>query len=139
MFEELSTVDRIFLQTKQAPERYSVNYWKNYKPLTLHCALNKLSAQVRIPTYVNSYMFRNADLLGEHRTLHGYKTKPNPRYSDESIDEYLKRVSPDYTEFFSIFSIFPQIKLSPTAKVPRKCSPKCNLPFFTFNRIFLHC
>jgi hypothetical protein len=46
-------------------------------------------------------MFRNADLLGEHRTLHGYKTRVNPRYSDESIDEYLKRVSPDYTGFFS--------------------------------------
>ena len=101
MFEELNTVDRIFLQTKHAPERYSVDYWKNYKPLTLNCALIKLSAQIRIPTYVNSYMFRNADLLGEHRTLHGYKTKVNPRYSDESIDEYLKRVSPDYSGYFS--------------------------------------
>ena len=101
MFEELNTVEREFLQTKHNPERYSVDYWKNYKPLTLHCALIKLSAQVRIPSYVNSYMFKNADLLGEHRTLHGYKTKVNPRYSDESIDEFLRRVSPDYSGYFS--------------------------------------
>jgi hypothetical protein len=106
MFEELGTVDRIFLQTKQAPERYSVDYWKNYKPITLYSALNKLSAQVRIPTYVNSYMFRNADLLGEHRTLHGYKRKLNPRYSDESIDEYLRKVSPSYSDFFQTNLIY---------------------------------
>jgi hypothetical protein len=106
MFEELGTVDRIFLQTRHAPERYSVNYWNNYKPLTLHSALNKLSAHVRIPTYVNSYMFRNTDLLGEHRTLHGYKTRVNPRYSDESIDEFLRRMSPEFSGFFSTNFIY---------------------------------
>jgi hypothetical protein len=106
MFEELDTVEREFFQTKQAPERYSVDYWKNYKPTTLHYTLNKLPAKLRIPTYVNSYMFRNTDLLGEHRTLHGYKTKPNPLYSDESIDEYLKRVSPSYAGFFDTNLIY---------------------------------
>jgi hypothetical protein len=106
MFEDLATVDRKFIQTKHVPERYSVDYWKNYKPLILDNALTKLSAELRIPTYVNSYMFKNADLLGEHRTLHGYKTKVNKRYSDESIDEFLKRTSPTYSGFFSTNLIY---------------------------------
>jgi hypothetical protein len=106
MFEELTTVDKKFIQTKQSPERYSVNYWNNYKPNTLFSALSKLSAEVRIPTYVNSYMFRNVDLLGEHRTLHGYRTKVNSKYSDESIDEFLRKVSPTYSKFFDTHLIY---------------------------------
>jgi hypothetical protein len=106
MFEELSTVDKNFLQTRHGPERYSVNYWNNYKPLTLHGALSKLSAYIRIPTYVNSYMFRNADLLGEHRTIMGSKTRGNPRYSDETIDAFLRRISPTYSGFFDTNLIY---------------------------------
>jgi hypothetical protein len=35
MFENLEPVKSEIIQTKQQPERYSVNYWKNYEPTVL--------------------------------------------------------------------------------------------------------
>lgn len=106
MFETLEKVDKLFIQRNQMPERYSVDYWKNYRYVKLQDTLNKLPSTLRVPTYVSSYLFRNVDLLGEHKTIFGSRGKENPIYSDETIDTFLKRVSPAFTKFFEKHLIY---------------------------------
>ncbi len=100
MFENMTTVPRKFIEKNQKPERYSVNYWRNYKSPELASTLKKLPDDIHVPIYINSYLFRNADLLGEHATLYLKGTPPNRTYSDESIDQYLRRVSPVFKQLF---------------------------------------
>jgi hypothetical protein len=100
MFDALESVDKAFFLKLQEPERYSVNYWKNYRGVELQNTLKRLPSAVKVPTYVNSYLFRHADLLGEHATVKGSRTKENPMYSGQTIDEYVRRVSPAFSHFF---------------------------------------
>lgn len=100
MFEELEVAPKGFLINNHKRERYSVDYWKNYKPDPLATTLAKLPAEIKLPVYINSYFFRNCDFLGEHKTLYE-KDKPlNPRFSGETIDEYLRKVSPIFNKLF---------------------------------------
>ena len=106
MFDELFECKKDFIQKNQVAERYSVNYWKNYKPEPLKNALMKLPPAIPVPIYINSYLFRNADLLGEHKTLYTKKVKENPLYSGETIDGYLRRVSTVFCELFERYMIY---------------------------------
>ena len=106
MFDDLFECKKDFIQNNQVPERYSVNYWKNYKPDPLKAALMKLPAAIPVPIYINSYIFRNADLLGEHKSVYTKKVKQNPLYSGETIDGYLRRVSTTFTKLFERYMIY---------------------------------
>lgn len=107
MFEDLVKVEKSFIQDNQLPERYSVDYWKNYKSVKLQDTIRKLPcSDIRVPIYINSYLFRHTDLLGEHVTLKGSKSKENPIYSGETIDHYLRRVSPEFINFFKTNLIY---------------------------------
>ena len=101
MFAGLDTVARGFLQENRLPERYSLDYWKNFKYAVVNTTLARLPRKIKVPIYVNSYGFQNTDLLGEHITIYTKERKrvENPLYSGQTIDEYLKRVSPDYVKF----------------------------------------
>jgi len=105
MFEPLESVNRGFIKHRQKSERYSVDYWKNYKPENLKKVLKRLPSSIRTPTYVNSYLFRHADLFGEHKTIEA-TNEANPEYSGQTIDEYLKRVSPVISEYFKTNLIY---------------------------------
>ena len=100
MFEGLESVTKDFLMKNHKRERYSVDYWKNYKPDPLASTLSKLPKHVKLPVYINSYMFRKCDLLGEHKTTYTKVPRPNPKFSDETVDEYLRRVSPVFNKLF---------------------------------------
>jgi len=100
MFDGLELTMKDFLLRNHKPERYSVNYWANYKPDPLAATLKTLPKQVKLPVYINSYMFRKCDLLGEHKTIRGKKLVANPKFSDETVDEYLRRVSPVINRLF---------------------------------------
>jgi len=100
MFEDMTTVSREFIKDNRLPERYSVDYWKNFKYARINQALNRLPSAIKMPVYVNSYGFRNTDLLGEHATIYTKGIKENPLYSGQSIDEYLRRISPEFNHFF---------------------------------------
>ena len=100
MFQEFDTVTREFIRNNRMPERYSVDYWRNFKTSQLVETLKKLPAKMKVPLYINSYGFRKMDLLGEHMTLYTKGVKENPMYSGQSIDEYLRRVSPEFIEMF---------------------------------------
>ena len=106
MFQDMETVTNRFVQTNHKPERYSVNYWRNYRHLPLMAALEKLPKQIQVPTYVNSYFFRHADLLGEHATTYSAKPQENPKFSGETIDQHLRRVSPEFNKLFETNMIY---------------------------------
>ena len=52
----------------RARERYSVDYWLNYKEKPLLDALSYLSDNIQTPRYVNSHSFTRADIFKEHAT-----------------------------------------------------------------------
>jgi hypothetical protein len=51
-------------------------------------------------------MFRKTDLLGEHATTYEKDPKPNPKFSDETIDHYLRRMSPTFVKLFDTTMIY---------------------------------
>jgi len=106
MFDKLDLVTPEFIQTKHKPERYSVDYWKNYETSVLDKTLTKLRTRIPTPTYINSYLFRNMDLLGEHTNLYSYSSNLNPRFSGETVDQYLKRTSPVTADLFKNHMIY---------------------------------
>jgi hypothetical protein len=99
MFESLEIIQRAFLNN-QKRERYSVDYWLNYKPAPLTAALNKLPKTVKLPTYINSHFFNKCDLACEHITEYTKVSNPNPKFNGETINDYLRRVSPVFNRLF---------------------------------------
>ena len=52
MFENLVEVDKLFMMNNHKRERYSVNYWINFKKESLINALEKLPEKIKIPIYI---------------------------------------------------------------------------------------
>jgi hypothetical protein len=86
--------------TSRARERYSVNYWLNYKDKPLLDALSYLSDKILTPKYVNSHSFTRADIHGEHATLYRKVPVPNPKFTGTTVDAYLKEKSAVVRELF---------------------------------------
>ena len=62
---EMSTripISAEFLQKNHKAERYSVDYYKSYKPEELEATFNKISEQT-VPLLVNSHLLTNISLL----------------------------------------------------------------------------
>lgn len=75
------------------PERYSVSYYKNYRPEylmpALRAILQKNGGQLRCPVLMNNHSLVDCDLSGEHRTTYEREPKPNPLYAGYSVYDYL--------------------------------------------------
>ena len=100
MFKEQSPVEKRFILENRMPERYSVDYWKNYNDTILSNTLTQLPDTVMVPTYINAYMFQNSDIYGEHKKLYAAESKANPKFNGVTIDMYLKIVSPTVVKLF---------------------------------------
>jgi hypothetical protein len=80
----------------QKPERYSVDYYKSYKPNKFNEALRAIidpSENYNLPILINAHSFLKTDALGEPATLYRKNSPPNPKYSGKSLFESLKEVS----------------------------------------------
>jgi hypothetical protein len=89
-------VKREDLRSKRIPERYSHDYYEVYKPDILNGLFDLLPAEVPVPLLINSHSFQSVDLKGYHITTYENNPKPNPKFSGETLIEYLKRVHPTY-------------------------------------------
>jgi hypothetical protein len=89
MLENLIKVDKTFLNN-QKRERYSVDYFKNYKSEQLQATINKLD-NIMIPVLINGYLFQNIDINGQHKTTYTKNPKINPKFNGTTIDEYIKQ------------------------------------------------
>ena len=90
------TVSREELKARRKAERYCVSYYNVYKPAVLDGLFSLLPPTVEVPILANAHTFQATDLSGEHRTTYERSPKPNPRYSGQSIIEWLKEFNPEY-------------------------------------------
>ena len=82
---------RAFDAVAMKPERYSVSYYKAYKPDVLQAALadviDACGGSLTVPVMVNCHSLTDCDVAGEHSTTHEKVPKPNPRYAGKTIFE----------------------------------------------------
>jgi hypothetical protein len=80
------------------PERYSVNYYKNYKEeplqLALADAVSAAGGSMIIPVLLNCHSLTNCDVFGEHATTYERQPKPNPKYTGTPMFDWACQHSP---------------------------------------------
>ena len=80
------------------PERYSVNYYKNYKEEPLRLALAEALAaaggSMTVPVIMNCHSLTNCDVFGEHATTYERQPKPNPKYTGTPMFDWACQHSP---------------------------------------------
>jgi alanine dehydrogenase len=96
-----------FATLKPKRERYSVDYYKNFKPDPLHAALEKLraSANLTYPVYINSLTFQRTDKKLQHKSFYDAQSTPNPSFT-ESIHDVLLRECPFYASVYNKSVVF---------------------------------
>ena len=87
-----------FSPATMRPERYSVSYYKNYQldPLkpALRSYLDLCGGTITVPVLMNCHSFTHCDIYGEHRTTYEKSPKPNPKYSGQTMWEWMAALSP---------------------------------------------
>ena len=81
-----------FRRLRQKRERYSVDYFLNFKAEPFQKSMAELATldSLTYPIYINSHTFQRTDRRGEHRTLYDGAGTPNPAFT-ESLHEQLLR------------------------------------------------
>jgi hypothetical protein len=77
-------------------ERYSVDYYENYKKPYLLNALHHFihgTKTINIPILMNSHSFTKTDKNNSSKTLYTKLTEPNPEYNGETLLETLQKES----------------------------------------------
>lgn len=105
MTDKFVNVGKNFLLNNTKSERYSINYFLNYK---MDEYKNKVSSirYVNVPYYINSYMFQYMDIYGENKTLFTKNFKINNNFCGMTIHEYMKKISKKYNNLFDKNIIF---------------------------------
>jgi len=96
-----------FAKLKPKRERYSVDYYKNFKSDPLNAALEKLraSAHLTYPVYINSHTFQKTDIKLQHQSLYDAESTPNTKFT-ESIHNVLLRECPYYAAVYNKSLVF---------------------------------
>jgi len=96
--------------SKHRDERYSVNYFSNYKPDFLKMAMTKMAgllmeksvksdlsgAWVDLPILLKSHSFTKTDPFGEPQTMYTKAAEPNPQFSGKTLIDCLADIDPAY-------------------------------------------
>jgi hypothetical protein len=77
------------LQTAHKAERYSVDYYKSYKPTIYLDAIKRLYPDRfhALPFFLNSHSLSKVDLSGQHETTYEMNPKPNSRFRKSIFSE----------------------------------------------------
>ena len=96
-----------FTQLKLKSERYSVNYFNNFKSDPLVASIKKLYTckKLTYPTYINAHTFDKMDPTLKHRTTFEREPKPTPGFT-ESLHEILMRESEYYRNITGVSTVF---------------------------------
>lgn len=88
-------------------ERYSVNYFNNFKPEPFSSTLNTLRSidSLTYPVYINSHTFKSTDIRLQHRTLYDEEVRPNQTFT-ESIHDILMRENAYYQKVYDKSFVF---------------------------------
>ena len=77
----------------QQRERYSVDYYSNYKSTYFNSTLNRLIDREQLyelPYLLNSHSLSKCDISGEHITLYNKGSTVNPKYSGKTVFDSMK-------------------------------------------------
>ena len=83
---------KAFRELRLKPERYSVDYVKNFKADPLAAVLQKAKEldHLTFPIYVNAHTFQKTDPMGQHRTFYDVKSTPNPAFTESLHDRLIR-------------------------------------------------
>jgi hypothetical protein len=83
----------IFYNANAKKERYSVDYYKSYKPGVYDTCINKLLKQPNsynlVPLLLNSNSFTKTDCNNKPVTTYSNKPQPNPEFNGKTLYEYI--------------------------------------------------
>ena len=90
-----------FAALKHRSERYSVDYYNNFKSSALNHALEKAATlpSLTYPVYINAHTFQKTNTAGSHRTLYDKEGTVNPAFT-ESIHDVVMRESPAFRALY---------------------------------------
>ena len=96
-----------FRRLRQKRERYSVDYFLNFKADPLQKSMAELATleSLTYPIYINSHTLQRTDHRGEHRTLYDGVGSPNPAFT-ESLHDMLLRENPFYARTYDTSVVF---------------------------------
>lgn len=96
-----------FTELKLKSERYSVNYFNNFKSDPLIASIKKLHTckKLTYPTYVNAHTLDKMDPTLKHRTTYEKEPKPTPGFT-ESIHQILLRECEYYRRIYDVSGVF---------------------------------
>ena len=89
-----------FLLNNTKRERYSIDYFLNYKMDEYKKTVSNIK-NVTVPHYINSYMFQKMDIHGEHKTLFTNGIQMNKIFCGMTIHEYMTYMSKKYANLFN--------------------------------------
>jgi len=110
-FEKKTSVSKRDFLTKHKDERYSVDYFANYRYDFLKTVMKKVVAniptdEIDLPILLKSHSFSKTDIKNEALTLYTAETKPNPRFSGKTFLEKLQDADPYFKESYDIKWMF---------------------------------
>ena len=105
MTEKMEEVKSAFLMNNTKRERYSIDYFLNYKMDEYKKTVSYIE-KVTVPHYINSYMFQKMDIYGEHKTLYTKGIKMNQKFCGMTIHQYMTYMSKKYAKLFDKNVIF---------------------------------
>lgn len=90
-----------FATLKHRSERYSVDYYNNFKSTSLNPTLEKAATlpSLTYPVYINAHTFQKTNMVGSHRTLYDKEGTVNPAFT-ESIHDVVMRESPAFRALY---------------------------------------
>ena len=93
-FENENLISKQRLLSNRKKERYSVDYYSNYKKECLNNALQqfilKNDLYINIPILLNSHSFIYTDMLNNAKTLYTKLTEPNPNFIGKTLIKTLE-------------------------------------------------
>jgi len=101
MFEKLVKVNKDFIINNHMRERYSVNYWDNFKKDIMNNELKNLANEIELPVYLNGYLFQKTDYYGEPSKRYTKNGEPNPKFIGKTIDDYIREKTQVVNNLFS--------------------------------------
>ena len=94
-FENKIIVNKDDFINNHKRERYSVDYFSNYKSIYLNEAFNYLNNEINdnivIPILLNSNSFTKTDYKNNSKTLFSKKSESNPKFLNETLIETLEK------------------------------------------------
>lgn len=106
--EKPATITMFDFLTKWSKERYSVNYFSNYRTDFVKFAMYEMAKEyenrskmdtINVPILLKSHSFTKIDSSGEHETVYSKDVSgsiPNPQFSGKTFLDIVTEIDPEY-------------------------------------------